>query len=188
MPVYCGAVACPVVAISGGSCQCGSSEFRKCRSIRFRSNRANTTGFCTELVLFALIVGDAEMVVCVVVVVFFVFCFFCFFGVVIGLCVEDSNVMCFVCLCDRFVFMDDYDVCEQTDAAELAVGSHGDDRHAVLYLAGAEDSKDSVQDGPVAGSVIGLAVCAFDEGHVVTHCDTRYTPLVVCCVDGVGFT
>lgn len=63
----------------------------------------------------------------------------------------------------------------KTDATELPVESHGPGRHAFLYLAGAEDSKDTYNDGPVAGSVLGIAICTFNEQHQVTSCNARYS-------------
>lgn len=50
----------------------------------------------------------------------------------------------------------------------------------ILYLAGAEDSADAVQDGPVAGSVVGVSSCIYDSEHRIQSCDTRYIELTVC--------
>ena len=78
-----------------------------------------------------------------------------------------------------------------TDATELpprdpsgAGGSDGamrrkDNMPAVLYLAGAEDSPDVFHDGPVAGSVVGVASCAHDAS------DFRATECEVCLGAGV---
>ena len=42
-------------------------------------------------------------------------------------------------------------------------------------MAGAEASADVTQDGPVAGSVLGLSVCTYSVEGKVEGCDTRYT-------------
>jgi hypothetical protein len=64
-------------------------------------------------------------------------------------------------------------------ATEGATGGSGSGsvtlRPAVLYLAGAEDSPDVFHDGPVAGSVVGVASCAHDASDFrATDCEVRF--------------
>jgi hypothetical protein len=62
-----------------------------------------------------------------------------------------------------------------TDATELPPNGR-DDSPAVLYLAGAEDSPDTYNDGAVAGSVVGSVQCTY-KGPWVDQCTSQYTKL-----------
>ena len=63
-----------------------------------------------------------------------------------------------------------------TDSTEvpLTIGLQSHES-AFLYLAGAEASKSTFDDGEVTGSVVGFSVCEHSSNNTIVECKARYT-------------